>query len=117
MSFLDYFKKEIITPITITGPGTITSYNQDGTPINTIVTKYSDYCCDWLVSGNEQYNCSLLGYKEVRNVVMYPEKELFKIEAGDKAVIRGINFTVLPGENILNKDDVLFYKIGLKIRE
>ena len=114
MKFLDCFVDEMNTSISITGEGVITGVSPDGTPAHSVVTKYSDYGAMWLLSSSEKYECSKLGYPATHNIVLYPEKELIEIVAGDTATISGEQYVIYPGENPFKLNDILIFKIGLK---
>lgn len=113
-SYLDCFKEEMNTSVVITGNGAETSRLPDNTPVYTTVTKYNDYCAFYMLTSSEKLECSKLNYPASHNMILYPDKELITIQPGDIATIDSKEYTIYPGENTFNLNDVLIFKVGIK---
>ncbi len=94
MSILDYFSNEMITAVTITGLGTITSYDLSGRPVyGAGVVKYNGGAGVWQGSSSQVLSLDRIVNPGVYQVVLDPALITGTLAESDKATftINGIS--------------------------
>lgn len=111
--FIDYFKDDMNTPITVLRKGAVVGQSADGKieygPDQKVHEANGAF---YLLSANEQFVNDRIANPSTHRIVLDPRKvTLPPISPTDTVVIKGEEYRIFPGEDVLDYNELLTYQV------